>query len=344
MVSDTSSLGNVTIPVVPVAQVMKSVTADVQADPVDSPSISKRAESVQCKQQKYLVNVFPAYAYNGLVNDDFVNDESYRLAANQATRNIPSGYTLQFAEVKGSYGGSSSFLGATEFTNYDSAACAAKCDARSDCISYNIFFERDPLEDQTSDTCSTEGATVIKCGLWGVPLVPSSADEFASHVNDGQWRRNFRVSITGSNGYSKLSLPPVNGYSGQALRGSIQGHYYMGVKSYTINPDVKAPVPEGTVPSFNPSYCAAACEAQTAYNMRHPGTSGLACKYFNSYILSKTVNSTPDGDMLACALYSLAPSQYPDGVVDQTKIATNYGQTRGAAKYTVSSSYGYTKN
>lgn len=86
-------------------------------------------------------------------------------------------------------------------------------------------------------------------------------------------------------GYNKLAPPPANaGFSGPSgLGGATQAPSgYIGMRFY---PGV-----------YDPSQCAAACVATTAYDKYHlVSASGTydACNYFNSYVLSK--NNEPLG-------------------------------------------------
>jgi hypothetical protein len=81
---------------------------------------------------------------------------------------------------------------------------------------------------------------------------------------------------------------------------------------------------------YTPQTCASACLAQTQYNLDHPSSdcTYAPCVFFDAYVLSD--NGVPQG--LYCTLYNKtwAPS-----------YATNYGQTRGSDRYTVSQSYSY---
>lgn len=89
---------------------------------------------------------------------------------------------------------------------------------------------------------------------------------------------------------------------------------------------------------FDPSLCAAACDAQTQYNINHPPTKGFAprCAAFGTYLLTKT-NSTgsyPQGQM--CTMYTSAwGAQY---AVNKASYDDSIG-----AKYTYSLSYFYSK-
>lgn len=83
---------------------------------------------------------------------------------------------------------------------------------------------------------------------------------------------------------------------------------------------------------YDPSQCAAACQATTQYDHDHPRSDGTydACNFFNSYILSE--NNSPIGTY--CSYYTKAWGR---------SYATNTGQYDGNGNYySVSSSYSYT--
>lgn len=83
---------------------------------------------------------------------------------------------------------------------------------------------------------------------------------------------------------------------------------------------------------YDPSQCAAACQAQTQYDHDHPASDGTydACNFFNSYILSE--NDSPIGTY--CSFYTQAWDK---------SYATNTGQYDSSGNYySVASSYGYT--
>lgn len=210
-------------------------------------------------------------------------------------------------------------------TDYDTLGCASLCDQASGCEAFGIYIERDPSQDPNADICPNPPSTTnFKCTLWGVPVAQVEA------TNQGQWRANFQVVITGSNGYNKASPPPpCKGFSGpQELGGAInapldaQGHNtYMGYQFF----------PFSQSQGYDPTTCAQACDAQTWYNSQHPDAqdgSFQTCSFFNSFILSE--DAVPQG--LYCSLYNetWAPN-----------YANNYGQTRGSTRYTVSRSYSY---
>ncbi|KAF2835214.1 hypothetical protein M501DRAFT_942411, partial [Patellaria atrata CBS 101060] len=246
----------------------------------------------------------------------FSENPIYASAANDAL--APVGYTPAFVNAQASVN-EIGFLGLRTVSAYDPALCAARCDSNPYCRAFLIYFERDPV---TSSTCVEDGnpasMTNIVCTFYGYPVAIETA------TNDGQWRGNFRVVIAGSNGYNRHQSPPpaTNFTTPVPLPGAINAPLYNGVDTYM---GVKI-YPDGP---YDPSQCAAACQAQTAYNKRH-ATDGIykPCNFFNSYILSKS--NAPLGTY--CSFYSRSWGE---------EYATNFGQWRDSVRYDVSDSYGY---
>lgn len=78
---------------------------------------------------------------------------------------------------------------------------------------------------------------------------------------------------------------------------------------------------------FEPARCAAACEAETKWNVEHLN-SRMLCKFFNTYVLMK--NGEPQGQY--CSMYTQKWAK---------SVAVNDGQYRGQDHYTIASSYSY---
>ena len=100
-----------------------------------------------------------------------------------------------------------------------------------------------------------------------------------------------------------------------------------------------------TATGFDTTLCAAACSAQSAYNLRHPPANGPAqtCQFYNTYAMYKNdvyqgqywyIHKFPiDIEFLLTATSSLYNQTW-----DMT-YATNTGQFRGADHYTIQDSY-----
>ncbi|EME38246.1 hypothetical protein DOTSEDRAFT_140596, partial [Dothistroma septosporum NZE10] len=234
---------------------------------------------------------------------DFLANSQYDDIANGAA--TPQGYSLVFQDLRGATQ-QNGYLGYYTLNSYDTIKCQQYCDSTSTCTAFNTYIERDPSV-EPGDGCTNPASTVpYKCSLYGLPVSNATA------TNTGQWRADFQVVITGSNGYVKNAPPPsYSGFTGpQSLGGAIdvpvnEGNgSYQGVKIY--------PGP------YDPGQCAAACQATSN------------CNFVNSYILSK--NNSPVGTY--CSFYDRAWS---------SSYATNYGQyDQEGDYYSVSSSYSYT--
>ncbi|KAK3066636.1 hypothetical protein LTS18_001590, partial [Coniosporium uncinatum] len=211
-------------------------------------------------------------------------------------------------------------MGFDTLSTYDVNYCASQCDKKAGCLSFNIYFERDPVNTTTCTAYNEQ--IVVKCSYWG------SAIDKTTAVNDGQWRTldngtPFHVLVAGSNGYVSTNFKTIPGYT-QAYLGTAAINApldcngvdtYMGVKIITGKP-------------FDTELCSELCSAQTKYNVAHPPKTGdpRICRFFNTYIISR--NGVPQGQY--CAMYTEAWD---------TSYATNKGQWRGKDEYTISYSF-----
>ncbi|KAL8643752.1 MAG: hypothetical protein Q9226_008143 [Calogaya cf. arnoldii] len=256
--------------------------------------------------------------------DAFSSNPAYAaLAENSPT---PDGYSNIMLNAAASLS-ASKYMGLRTLKSYDTLGCASLYDQAPGCVAFNMYVERDPSLDPNTVSCpNPPSITNYKCTLWSATVSAAQA------TNKGQWRASFQVVIAGSNAYNKVSPPPgVACYTGPAeLGGAINAPYnaqgqntYMGYKFHAFSQS------QGN----DPSTCAVDCNAQTAYNRRHPATDGSyqTCVFFNAYILS--INGVPQG--LYCSMYTQ---------IWAASYATNYGQYRGTNRYTVSRSYSYSLN
>ncbi|KAL9600271.1 MAG: hypothetical protein Q9219_003316 [cf. Caloplaca sp. 3 TL-2023] len=256
--------------------------------------------------------------------DAFLANSAYATLAKNAT--TPDGYSMVMQNSGGSLS-ASNYMGLKTLKSYDTLGCASLCDQATGCQAFNMYIERDPSLDPNAVTCPNPPSTTnFKCTLWGAAVSAAEA------TNLGQWRDSFHVLIAGSNAYNKATPPStIACYNGPVeLGGAInaplnaQGqNTYMGYNFHAFS----------QTQGYDPSTCAADCNAQTAYNKRHPAADGSyqTCIFFNAYVLS--VNGVPQG--LYCSKYSQ---------VWAASYATNYGQYRGTDRYTVSRSYSYSLN
>ncbi|KAL8810956.1 MAG: hypothetical protein Q9200_002173 [Gallowayella weberi] len=244
----------------------------------------------------------------------FMSNPVYPAMAENAP--TPDGYSMVMQNGGASLS-ASNYMGLRTMKSYDTLGCASLCDQTTGCQAFNMYCERDPTVDPNVVSCPNPPSTTnFKCTLWGAPVSASQA------LNKGQWRDSFRVAITASNAYNRGSPPPaIACYNGPtALPGAInaplnaQGqNTYLGYNFHAFSQSQ----------GYDPSTCAADCNAQTAYNKRHPAADGSyqTCVFFNAYVIS--VNGTAQG--LYCSKYSQ---------VWAASYATNYGQYRGSDRYT----------
>ncbi|KAK8135097.1 carbohydrate-binding -like protein [Apiospora sp. TS-2023a] len=251
---------------------------------------------------------------------NFLSLPDFATAANKAQ--VPNNYVQTFANLTAAnndYG----FLGLVTLTSYDPQACATACDHTNGCSAINIYYERDPTLAPDNDACPNPASTTtIKCVFWGGPVSLDNAGD------KGRMISNFQVVMAGSNGYVKKKFGNLSGYAsplnGVAVNAAINApndctgsNTFMGAKTFTSGP-------------FDAGLCAAACAAQTKYNLAHPPATGApqTCQFFNTYMLMK--NSISLGQI--CAMYNESWDQ---------SYFTNNGQWRGQDHYTSTFSLSY---
>ncbi|KAI5242789.1 hypothetical protein E4T43_04582 [Aureobasidium subglaciale] len=250
----------------------------------------------------------------------FTSDSRFSSKAMNAQ--TPSGYTMGFQNFNASssaYG----YMGFTTLQDYDVSTCAKKCDAIRGCVSFNIYFERDPSLVPGPTCVDPSSVTMIKCVFWG------SAVSTSNTKNYGQFRSSFNVVVAGSNGYTSNSIIVPSGFSSAQYLGNAAIDAPYDTQGY--NTLVASTI--FTQGGFNASLCAEYCKTQTQYNVNHPpsdGTPPKICNFFNTFVLYLN-NTVAQGQY--CTLYTEAW---------ESSYATNSGQTRGNDKYTVSMSYTYT--
>jgi len=126
---------------------------------------------------------------------------------NIASTNSGAGtYKQVFSDLTAS-ASANNYMGMHTLSSYDANACAAYCDQASGCKAFNLFIERDPSLNPTANDnnaptvwgtwCPNPASiTNYKCTLWG-----SSFDQSAA-TNQGGWREQFQVAITGSDAWT----------------------------------------------------------------------------------------------------------------------------------------------
>ncbi|KAF4306924.1 hypothetical protein GTA08_BOTSDO05634 [Botryosphaeria dothidea] len=257
---------------------------------------------------------------------DWVSDAA--LTAPAATATTPQGYVAaaNFNNLQGSVQ-EMGYLTVKTLEEYSPKKCADFCDAEALCMGFNIYFERDPATDTgCAADKNPDSITTIGCTLYAYHVAASKA------TNTGQWRDNFHVVITGSNGYNKqdtkLSNPTMTSISGfkapqdfgVAAVNAPKYNDFDSYITYTTYTD-----------AYDPRICAKACQAQTKYDKEHPASDGTykACNYFVAYAMAK--NEEPQG--LFCAMYVLPWN---------STYAVNTGYYYGSDHYTIYNSLAYT--
>lgn len=257
----------------------------------------------------------------------FLANPVYAALATNAT--TPSGYDRVFQDLNASVT-QPGYMGVITYQHYNTIACQLACDAANGCTAFNIYIERDPSLDAGAGCPNPPAVFNYRCTLYGLNISATTA------TNVGQYRgptdangTAFQTAITASNGYVKYAPPPsYTNFTGPvALPGAIVvpegADTYIGIRSW---PGV-----------YDPSQCAAACQATTAYdkqNLLVKSANGtvtyMPCNYFNSFVVSK--NGVPQGT--SCYFFSQPYS------AQQATETIQYDQSGN--EFTISSSYGFT--
>ncbi|RMD43044.1 hypothetical protein DV735_g2090, partial [Chaetothyriales sp. CBS 134920] len=242
----------------------------------------------------------------------FLADAELSSAAENAP--TPDGWANVFTNLQGATQAPMGYLGYDSLASYNTEECAANCDAMDGCRAINIYFERDPVVQPGKDCPDPDSTTVIKCVYWGATISSETA------TNTEQRHNEFEVAVAGSNGYVRLSIANLPGYTGTfvsnaAINAPTGCNSYI---QYELWNDGRP---------FDPSRCAAACAAVTQFNADHL-CSRATCRFFDTYILLK--NGVPQGQV--CAMYTRSWGSV---------YANNYGyySTDGSNHYTIEWSY-----
>ena len=260
--------------------------------------------------------------------DAFLQDPELHAFAQKAPATVPSVGNTVYKQVFRDLNAATSaqsYLGLRTLESYDVQTCAAFCDCNELCTAFNIFVERDPsLNPSTNastaptvwgrDCPNPPSMTTFKCTLWGSSIDASTA------TNKGETREQFQVVITGSDGYDRTDVatpsapqpnppkPPKDcGNKGQdAPKYCIGKHFFPG--------------------PYNPHAC---YDYALSLNVANKNAGfGQQCSYFNAYYLFK--NGKPHGTY--CNLYN---SEIDIG------FATYTGGVSGGDKYECKQSWGF---
>ncbi|THW31870.1 hypothetical protein D6D17_07261 [Aureobasidium pullulans] len=312
--------------------IVDSAYADVLADPspdVDASlpaAISKRS----LKRSLMARGTDPCYGqayqpqgYGPAVSPDtadaFTSSDTLSWAAKSAS--TPGGYYQVFQDYKASVS-TSGYRGYKTYQSYDVAKAANDCRAIKGCKSFNIFFERDPLQDPSA-TCTPGSTNVIKASFWSVPLSKPVA------TNKGQYRNKFQVVIAGSNAYNLIDCAPeIPDWTKEIYNGcTINAPATSCDKSYSGTPNDAYLTMSTFSGDFVPERCQSACDAVTDGD----SSKSKPCNFVTSwaYLLDGVYQYQ------VCAFYEryFAPS-----------YCTNTGgQTVNGKKDSVGYSYSYTR-
>ncbi|THV69105.1 hypothetical protein D6D28_06141 [Aureobasidium pullulans] len=270
----------------------------------------KRATATTCSNPN---SILYNYAPNPNTPTQFLVDST--LAALSAAQWYPpAGYSTSFT---GQFGGlfAPNYLGYQQLSSYNTSACAAYCNARSDCNAFNIYFERTPVFIPDDSCPSPNAAATITCALYGSSVDASTA------TNIGQYRKDFMVVIQGSNGYNLNPAP--------ASVSSFQGPNALDAVAYSSG----IYLAQQYFSTYDVTQCSAACTAHTAKSkstaQSNKASTYSACNYFN--VFSLTLNG--QSQMMGCYLFSTSDAQNYD----------NYRVAKGSdgTVYNLTNSYGY---
>lgn len=215
----------------------------------------------------------------------FLAASAFSTAATSAANNPPARFSAvaNWIDLQGSNGDNSGYLTyvSSQLSSYDPAQCAALCEEMTNCVSFVIYYERDPQfvwptthapkDPECPAAANATSVTLIKCAFYSVPLYSGNA------TNVGQYQDDFHLVVAGSTAFN-MEAPAISGWTGP-------------VDLYDAAIDIPPPVGENgyirvqTFPNtaFDPNTCAANCESITAYNSRHGSTE--QCTMFNAYVL-----------------------------------------------------------
>jgi hypothetical protein len=174
-ISYTTTASSVTYDITSIAA---QATDDITSVSVDLSAIATQSvltvieKRAACAAQP--TGVSGAYAPPAEPTDDtvsaFVSNAAFAAAASSAP--TPSGYSNTFTNLNASnnaYG----YMGYTTLSSYDTLKCASKCNAINGCMSFNLYFERDPSLEPASACPNPTSTTIIKVNLLTTFFLPT---------------------------------------------------------------------------------------------------------------------------------------------------------------------------
>lgn len=253
---------------------------DNSTNVVSSAVAAKRSEPTACINQ---VGNGPHVSPD--TDSAFLSNAAFSAAATAAAVKPPARFSVvpHWIDLTGSNGDNSGYLTyvSSQLSSYNPDQCAQLCDDMTNCVSFVLYYERDPelvwptthapIDPQCPATATSASVTLIKCAFYSVPLYSGNA------TNVGQYQDDFHLVVAGSTAFN-MDAPEISGWTGP-------------VDLYDAAIDIPPPVGANgyirvqTFPNtnFDPNTCAANCESITAYNSRHG--SAEQCTMFNAYVL-----------------------------------------------------------
>lgn len=276
--------------------------------------VKKPVKKVQVKRDddcsnSVLNNIPVSYTPANNTPTGFLLD-TFMDAAASAAWFPPVGYTLSTLDLWNATV-DSSYIQYLYLSSYDVPACAAACNGRDECLGFNIFYERTPTyipDDSCLDPPAYAGVT---CSLYSARIDQSSS------TNIGQWKRNFLVTIAGSNAYIRNWVPSRQaGYTSlKPAAGALD--------TVALNSSFSL--------FYTPQYCAQGCSDLTSANraaaVANNDTTYQPCNYYN--IFNVTYNQVFQG--MYCSLFTALPTS-------ETSYAT-YLANDGGTSFNVTGSF-----
>lgn len=277
------------------------------------PGSSTTSAAASCQTQNILYNYVPSP--NNATG--FIADNSLATAAVNAL--APLGYTRAFNGAVGSLY-AANYLGYYQLSTYNVSQCASICSAQAGCSSYNIYYERDPVLNPGPLCLNPTAAVSVRCVLYG-----STISGAAQAQNLGEWRQNFMIVVSGSNGYNLNTPPPAyTNYTGPTA-------FLGAVSTVTGASYISSAFSSGV---WDPSQCTNACSNLTATNRaaayaNSSATTYTSCNFVNAFQLN--YNGTLQGTY--CRLYT------DSSVIPNANQYTS--TTQSGVIYDINNSYGY---
>ncbi|KAL5401893.1 hypothetical protein PMIN06_001010 [Paraphaeosphaeria minitans] len=250
----------------------------------------------------------------------YLNATDLQAAAHNAP--TPVGYLQAFSNEFGSEHNTEAYL--TYFvlnSTYDPNACAALCNANSQCTAFNIYFARDPKFEIGTKCANPPPVTNIRCALFAADVAQARTTNENQYASANYEDTFERVHI-GSNGYNRAPTPATPGFHFQNDLGAFA------IEATSPDDSSNEYITLHIIPSSDPSpevACADYCANTDIFNKR--------CVFFNTYVqLTDGVN---DIGGTKCTLFSK---------VYGPERATNKGYEHAGAITTIEGSRSWSRD